>query len=302
MHSLTRPIGPLAASAPLVPCASLNDRVSSAECQETLAQLECPASDVALPLSFSALLASENLCDVARGLVEPSGSVTAHREFDAAAWRFGPEHFAFFQNDTIFFRVRVRSANDFALESSALLNIRLRNAVGTLVDVMVDGESLAGWTLVRYASPANAEAGSLEHEHAFSLTAAPSRFGDVPRLSPVDSDVEVDVRVFIAGMGSRRKRQAQTLTLQSAIDRSQDPDLLLVLPPEEPFTTASTKISVVAAADSEMPLRSPSSAANASAAGGHIDDELDLELDLQSCATRVTLPFVFVCAVMLFQM
>ena len=50
------------------------------------------------------------LSHVARGLVEPSGSVTAHREFDAVAWRFGPEHFAFVQKNTIFLRVKLRSA------------------------------------------------------------------------------------------------------------------------------------------------------------------------------------------------
>ena len=139
-----------------------------------------------------------------------------------------------------------------------------------------------------YESPDN-EDNRYEHVHAFSLIALEDRFGDVPRRAPVDSNVEVDVSIFIDDMGAqpnRRRRQvAQRLTL-SLLDRAQDPDLELVLPaPELKPVSTGTRVLVAARTD-----REPAPAAAEADDGATANDsdfvEIDVDIGDESCGNR----------------
>ena len=102
----------------------------------------CLAPDVALPLPVAVQVESEDLCEIAREQINLEGRITPHVDFDSDEFKFGEEKFSFFQSDVIPFRVAIESLNGFPFEASSLLNIRLRNVAGDLVDVVRNGKCL----------------------------------------------------------------------------------------------------------------------------------------------------------------
>jgi hypothetical protein len=207
---------------------------------------DCPLAATQDPLSISVNLDSENICEVIENLIGVSGTITSHGEFNPTTFVFGATKTAFFQDQTLHFKVTADSTNDFPFASSEVVLVTVEKNNGGVETIFTKaGGATTGWSFTTTPSTANSVPTATTHIHHLKFAPAGGVFGDVLRNVPADSDVVVSLDVtFLNPLGMVRKRSiVKRIAADSIItQRSAEANTLVRILAVDEITSTNTEV------------------------------------------------------------